>query len=72
MMQTLEYAESTTRVRVQLIRDAGERELVALYRAFPADDQKTILEILHLVIANTGTGARRLRGGTMNKRTGVE
>ena len=71
-MQTPGYAESATRVRVQLIRDAGERELVALYRAFPADDQKTILEVLHLVIAHTGPDARRLRGGTTNKCTGVE
>ena len=72
IMQTLGYPQSELPVRVHEIWDAGERELVALYRAFLADDQKTILEILHQVIANPESGARRLRAGTTNRRKRVE
>ena len=56
IMQTPGYAESEMRVRVQVIRDAEDRELVTLFRAFSADDRRTILEILHLVITTRKSG----------------
>ena len=55
-MQTPGYAESEMRVRVQVIRDTEDRELVTLFRAFSADDRRTILEILHLVITTRRSG----------------
>ena len=56
IMQTPGYAESEMRVRVQVIRDTEDRELVTLFRAFSADDRRTILEILHLVITTRRSG----------------
>ena len=56
IMQTPGYAESEVRIRVQVIRDAEDRELVTLFRAFSADDRRTILEILHLVITTRKSG----------------
>ncbi len=50
VIQTPQYQESEMRIRVQVIRDAEDRELVALFRAFSADERRTILEILHLVV----------------------
>ena len=72
IMQTLGYPQSELPVRVHEIWDAEDRELVALFRAFSADERRTILDILHLVIANPGAGARRLRSGTTSKRKRVE
>ena len=48
--QMPECPESEKRVRVQVTRDAEDREIVALFQAFSADERRTILEILHLVI----------------------
>ena len=56
IVQTPGYPESEMRVRVQVIRDAEDRELVALFRAFSADDRRTILQILHLVITTRRSG----------------
>ena len=56
IMQSPGYPESEMRVRVQVIRDTEDRELVALFRAFSADERRTILEILHLVIATHRSG----------------
>ena len=55
-MQTPGYPESEVRIRVQVIRDAEDRELVALFRAFSADERRTILQILHLVITTRRSG----------------
>ena len=56
IMQTPGYPESEVRIRVQVIRDAEDRELVALFRAFSADERRTILQILHLVITTRRSG----------------
>ena len=56
IMQTPGYAESEMRVRVQVIRDTEDRELVALFRAFSADERRTILQILHLVNTTRRSG----------------
>ena len=56
IMQTPGYPESEVRIRVQVIRDAEDRELVALFRAFSADERRTILEIFHLVITTHRSG----------------
>ncbi|MYG53181.1 MAG: helix-turn-helix domain-containing protein [Rhodospirillaceae bacterium] len=58
IMQTLGFPESELRLRVQDFRDAGERELVALFRTFPTDERSTILQILHLVVARPGAENR--------------
>ena len=58
IMQTLGFPESELRLRVQDLRDAGERELVALFRTFAADERNTILQILHLVVARPGAENR--------------
>ena len=49
-------SESEVRVRVQVTRDAEDRELVALFGAFSADERRTILEILHLVMTTHRSG----------------
>lgn len=56
IMQTPGYPESEVRIRVQVIRDAEDRELVALFRAFSADERRTILQILYLVITTRRSG----------------
>lgn len=56
IMQTLGFPESELRLRVQDFLDAGERELVALFRTFPTDERSTILKILHVVVARCGAG----------------
>ncbi len=56
VIQTPGYPESEMRVRVQVIRDAEDRELVALFQAFSTDERRTILEILHLVIKTHRSG----------------
>ena len=42
---------------IQGIQNVGERELLALFRSVSADKQKTVLKILHLVIAISGSGS---------------
>lgn len=44
-------------VGMQGIQNVGERELLALFRLVSADKQKTVLKILHLVIAISGPGS---------------
>ena len=44
-------------VGMQGIQNGGERELLALFRSVSADKQKTVLNILHLVIAISGPGS---------------
>ena len=42
---------------MQPLRNAGEREVLALFRSFSADKRKTVLKILHLVMAISRTSA---------------
>ena len=42
---------------MQPLKNAGEREVLALFRSFSADKRKTVLNILHLVIAISGPGS---------------
>ena len=71
VMQTLGYPRSELRVRVHEIQDAGERELLALFRTFVADERRTILKIFHLIAVETEPRKRRQRanGTEMWKRT---
>ena len=41
----------------QASQNASEREVLALLRSFSADKRKTVLKILHLVIAISGPGS---------------
>ena len=56
VIQTLGNPESEVRVRVQVTQDAEDRELVALFGAFSADERRTILEIFHFVIKTHRSG----------------
>ena len=42
---------------MRAIQNASEREVLALYQSVPADKRKTVLKILHLVIAISGSGS---------------
>ena len=44
-------------VGMQELQNVGERELLAIFRSVSADKQKTVLKILHLVIAISGPGS---------------
>ena len=39
---------------MQPLQNAGEREVLALFRSFSVGKRKTVLKILHLVIAISG------------------
>lgn len=39
------------------LQNASEREVLTLFRSFSADKRKTVLKILHLVIAISGPGS---------------
>ena len=53
VMQTTGSPDSDLRDGIQ---NASEREVLALYQSVPADKRKTVLKILHLVIAISGPG----------------
>jgi len=57
VMQTTGSRDSDLQVEVAAIHNAGDREVLALYQAVPADKRKTVLKILHLVIAISGPGS---------------
>ncbi len=48
---------SDLQVGMQAIQNASEREVLALFQSVPADKRKTVLKILHLVIAISGPGS---------------
>ncbi len=56
VVQTPESPGSDLQVRMQAIQNAGDREVLALFQSVPADKRKTVLKILHLVIAIYGPG----------------
>ncbi len=56
VIQTPGDPELEMQVRVQVIRDAEDREIVALFGAFSADERRTILEVFHLVIKTHRSG----------------
>ena len=51
LMRSLGFPGLELQHRVHDLKDDSERELVALFRAFPADKQAIILNVLHMVIA---------------------
>ena len=56
VVQAPESPGSDLQVGMQPLQNAGEREVLALFRSFSADKRKTVLKILHLVIAISGSG----------------
>ena len=57
VMQTRGSPGSELQVNMKGTQNGGERELLALFRSFSADKRKTVLKILHLVIAISGPGS---------------
>ena len=57
VMQAPESPGSNLQDGMQAIQNASEREVLALYQSVPADKRKTVLKILHLVIAISGPGS---------------
>ena len=57
VMQTPGNPGSEPHGRMQEVQNAGERELLAHFRSFSANRRRTILKILHLVIASRGSGS---------------
>lgn len=57
VMQTAGSPDSDLQVGVPAIQNASEREVLALYQSVPADKRKTVLKILHLVIAISRPGS---------------
>ena len=57
VMQTPGTPGSERQVRMQGIQNAGERELFGHFQSLSADKRKIALEILHLVIAISGSGS---------------
>ena len=54
IMRTPRHPRSEQRVRVQQVQEGNERELLALFRTFAADERTTILKIFQLVVAKPG------------------
>ena len=54
VMQAPESPGSDLQGGMQSLRNAGEREVLALFQSFSADKRKTVLNILHLVMAISG------------------
>ena len=52
IMQSLGFPGRELQRRVRDLKDDGERELVALFRAFSEKERTIILKILHMVVAN--------------------
>ena len=57
VVQTPGSPGSDLQVGMQAIQNASEREVLALFQSVPADKRKTVLKILHLVIAISGRGS---------------
>ncbi len=52
LLQAPGFPETEQQSGVQEVHGTGERELVALFRAFSAEEQTVILKVLHVVMAN--------------------
>ena len=56
VVQTPGSPGADLQVGMQAIQNASEREVLALFQSVTADKRKTVLKILHLVIAISGPG----------------